>query len=88
MNARSGISDKVTASNVHEYFLLGGMIYIGLQKYREAARLLEYALSAPTNGGAVNGLMLEAYKKWVLVACLVEGGVSPCNMTGSADHES
>jgi len=71
---RSGLTERITAADVHEYFLLGAMVYIALQKYEEALLFLEHVLIAPTQNVA-SGLMLEAYRKWILVGCLIEGKV-------------
>jgi COP9 signalosome complex subunit 3 len=71
---RSGLSDKIQISHVQEYFVLGGMVYLGLKKYKEALMLFEYVISSPSTG-IVSALMVEAFKKWILVGCLVTGKV-------------
>ena len=71
---QSELSDKIKAADVHEYFLLGAMAYIGVENYERAQLMLEHVLVAPTRGAAT-GLMLEAYRKWVLVSLLVTGKV-------------
>lgn len=70
----SGLSDKLTTYDVHEYYLLGGMIYIALRQWEDAQLYLEYVLVSPTQG-ALSHLQLEAYKKWVLVGCIIKGRV-------------
>lgn len=70
----SGHSDKLTPGDVHEYYLLGATAYIGLKQYERAELFLEHVIMAPT-AGVVNGLMLEAYRKWLLVSLLVSGTV-------------
>jgi COP9 signalosome complex subunit 3 len=70
----SGHTDKVTLTDLQEYYLLGAMAYLGLRQFKKARNLLEYILIAPS-ANAANGLMLEAYKKWVLVSCLVDSTV-------------
>ncbi|KAH7065149.1 hypothetical protein B0J12DRAFT_639256 [Macrophomina phaseolina] len=72
---RSGLSDRITAADVQEYFLLGANTYLALRQYKQAQLFLEYILTAPTQNVA-SGLMAEAYRKWVLVGCLVDGGPS------------
>jgi COP9 signalosome complex subunit 3 len=67
----SGHSDKVTLVDLQEYYLLGAMAYLGLRQFKKAHQLLEHVLIVPS-GNVANGLMLEAYKKWVLVSCLVD----------------
>ncbi|KAF2134646.1 hypothetical protein P153DRAFT_380456 [Dothidotthia symphoricarpi CBS 119687] len=67
----SGHSDKVTLADVQEYYVLGAMAYTGLRQFKKAQQFLEHVLVAPTSGNTANGLMLEAYKKWTLLNCLV-----------------
>lgn len=71
----SGLTEKLTTLDVHEYFLLGGMIYIALQQWEGARLYLECVLVSPSHG-APSGLQVEAYKKWVLVCCILKGSVS------------
>lgn len=70
IHTRSGHSDKITLAEVQEYYVLGAMAYIGARQFKNAHQMLEHVLVIPTTGVA-NGLMLEAYKKWVLLGCLV-----------------
>jgi COP9 signalosome complex subunit 3 len=72
---KSGHSGKVTASDVMEYYVLGAMAYLGVRQFKHAHAMLEHALVMPT-AGVANGLMVEAYKKWVLLSCLVNRSVS------------
>jgi COP9 signalosome complex subunit 3 len=62
-------------ADVHEYFLMGAMLYVGLRQWDDALLYLQLVLTSPTSG-TPSGLMLEAYQKWVLVECLVNGKVS------------
>lgn len=71
IHQHSGHSDKITVTELQEYYLLGGMAYLGLRQFKKAQQMLEHVLIAPASNVA-NGLMLEAYKKWVLVSCLVD----------------
>jgi COP9 signalosome complex subunit 3 len=70
----SGHSDKISVADVQEYYVLGAMAYLGVRQFKKAQHFLEHVLIVPASGVA-NGLMLEAYKKWVLVSCLMEGKV-------------
>ena len=76
----SGHSDKVTLSDVQEYYVLGAMAYLGLRLFKKTQRFLEHVLVVPSASTA-NGLMLEAYKRFVLVSCLVDGQVSYDSIT-------
>ncbi|KAF1930280.1 uncharacterized protein M421DRAFT_369933 [Didymella exigua CBS 183.55] len=69
----SGHSDKVTFVDIQEYYVLGAMAYLGLRQFAKAQHFLEHVLIMPS-ANVANGLMLEAYKKWVLLSCLVSGG--------------
>jgi COP9 signalosome complex subunit 3 len=75
IHMRSGHTEKIGVQHVQEYYVLGAMAYIGLREYKKAMQFLEHVLVVPSNNTA-NGLMFEAYKKWILVSCLVEGSVS------------
>lgn len=74
LHQASGHSERVWLQDVLEYYVLGAMAYLGLRKFKKAQQFLEFVLIVPTSNVA-NGLMLEAYKKWVLVRCLVDGQV-------------
>jgi COP9 signalosome complex subunit 3 len=74
IHLNSGHSDKISLADVQEYYVLGAMAYLGTGQYKKAQHFLEHVLVVPANGTA-NGLMYEAYKKWVLVSCLVDGKV-------------
>lgn len=74
----SGLTTKLTHKDHLQYFLYGGMIYLGLKKWEKALHLLELAIAAPTTS-SVSQIMVEAYKKWVLASLLGKGTVSyPC----------
>lgn len=74
INQSSGHSGKVTLADLQEYYILGAIAYLGLRKFKKAQELLEYVLVVPSANSA-NGPMLEAYKKWVLVGCLLNSTV-------------
>jgi len=71
----SGLTDAINTTTVHEYYMLGALIYIALHMWEEAQLFLELILVSP-NQSLANGLMLEAYRKWVLVSCIINGRVS------------
>jgi COP9 signalosome complex subunit 3 len=81
---KSGLTNSITVQDVQEYQLLSAMIYIGLKKWAEAQYHLDHVLSTPTNNTA-NALMLEAYRKWLLVSLLVEGKVGSSPKTSSSN---
>ncbi|CAA9957178.1 hypothetical protein CFE70_000753 [Pyrenophora teres f. teres 0-1] len=81
----SGHSDKITLAEIQEYHVLGAMAYLALRRFKKAQHFLEHVLVVPSANTA-NGFMLEAYKKWVLVSCLVQGrmGTIPRTANGNA----
>ncbi|KAH9861608.1 hypothetical protein J1614_011360 [Plenodomus biglobosus] len=79
----SGHSERVWLQDVLEYYVLGAMAYLGLKKFKKAQQFLECVLIAPSSNVA-NGLMLEAYKKWVLVSCLVNGTTAAVPRTANS----
>ena len=76
IHTKSGHTEKVSISDFQEYHVLGAMAYLGLFEYKKARDFLEHVLVVPSSNNTANGLMLEAYKKWVLLGCLVDGSVS------------
>ncbi|ODH46652.1 hypothetical protein GX48_07262 [Paracoccidioides brasiliensis] len=74
ITASSGLSGKINHRSYLEYFLYGAMIYMGLKKWDDAIHFLEIVISAPTTN-SLSMIMVDAYKKWVLV-CLLEKGKS------------
>jgi COP9 signalosome complex subunit 3 len=82
IHLKSGHSGKITVKDVQEYYLLGGMAYSGVQEYKKAAQFMEHVLVTPTSNTA-NGLMLEAYRKWVLLCCLAYGKVTRAQTVSS-----
>lgn len=72
LTEKLGFTDLSTSAEIQEYFLLGGMCYIALQRWEDAQIFLEHVLVTPTQG-VPTGMMLEAYRKWLLVGCLASG---------------
>ncbi|TVY83781.1 COP9 signalosome complex subunit [Lachnellula suecica] len=69
----NGFTKKLKYQEVLEYFLCRGMIYAGLRDWKKAFQSLEDAVSFPTKEGAVSKMMIDAYKKWILVGLLRDG---------------
>ena len=53
------------------YYYYGGCIYLAVKEYEKALYYFEVAVTVPTV--AVSHIMLEAYKKYMLVGLLVHG---------------
>jgi len=59
------------AKNFLTYYYYGGMIYTGLKKFERAIYFFEIAITTPSM--AVSHVMLEAYKKYILVSLILHG---------------
>ncbi|CAG8929817.1 unnamed protein product [Penicillium salamii] len=79
----SGFSAKLTYQDYLRYFVYGGMIYMTLKEWQSALHFLGVAISMPT-ANSVSAIMVEAYKKWVLVGLLEKGKLcAPPNITAA-----
>jgi len=63
--------DQFEAMYLLLYFYYGGCIYLAIKDYEKALYYLEVGVTCPT--AAVSHIMLEAYKKYQLVALIVHG---------------
>ncbi|XP_062507632.1 COP9 signalosome complex subunit 3-like [Corticium candelabrum] len=55
------------------YYYYGGMIYTGLKQFERALHFFEVAVTTPAQ--ALSAIMLEAYKKYIVVSLLLHGKV-------------
>ncbi|KIV82467.1 hypothetical protein PV11_04577 [Exophiala sideris] len=69
----TGLSQPISSRMYMEYYLLGGMCYMAARRYRDAFFFLEVVLSSPTVQNVASSVMVEAYKKWLLVGLLLNG---------------
>lgn len=70
----SVLNPREMANDVEDvllYLYYGGMVYMGLRRFREAQDMFVAAISAPAN--VLSAIVLEAYKKYVLVSLIVDG---------------
>ncbi|KAF7513503.1 hypothetical protein GJ744_008797 [Endocarpon pusillum] len=72
LNPDHGLTMKLSSRDCLEYHLYGGMIYMGLKQWERAMSFLEVVLLAPCTN-VTSAIMVEAYKKWVLVGLLLSG---------------
>lgn len=56
---------------------MGAMCYMALRRYKEAMFFLEVVLTAPTAQNVASSIMVDAYKKWLLVGLVVNGVAPP-----------
>ena len=81
ITVNSGLTTKMKPIDVMEYYIYSGMVFIGLRRWEDALECLESAVTYPSKDGVVSKIMVEAYKKWVLVSLLLEGKVLPLPRT-------
>lgn len=55
------------------YYYYGGMIYTAMKNYNRALYFFEVVATVPSM--VVSHIMLEAYKKYILVSLILEGKV-------------
>ncbi|PYH79608.1 COP9 signalosome complex subunit 3 [Aspergillus uvarum CBS 121591] len=67
-----GISPRLTHKDVAQYYLYGAMIYMALKEWDKALHWLSVVISLPVVN-SVSKIMIEAFKKWVLVGLLRHG---------------
>jgi COP9 signalosome complex subunit 3 len=75
MTDTSGFSSMLSYRDYLRYFLYHGMVSMALKQWRSAFHSLGIVISAPS-ASSVSLVMVEAYKKWVLVGLLEKGKVS------------
>ena len=73
ITAGNEYTEKFKYQTVLEYFLYSGMVYIALGRWESALESLESAITYPVKESSVSKIMVEAYKKWILVGLLLEG---------------
>jgi len=61
----------VTSRDMLLYFYYGGMIYTGVKQYKQAFGFFRQAVSTPAT--SLSAIMVESYKKYILVSLLVSG---------------
>ncbi|XP_011499010.1 PREDICTED: COP9 signalosome complex subunit 3 [Ceratosolen solmsi marchali] len=69
----TGISTDDDAKYFLLYFYYGGMIYTALKNYERALYFFEVCVMTPAT--AVSHIMLEAYKKYILVSLILNGKI-------------
>ncbi|KAI1107134.1 hypothetical protein F4804DRAFT_298683 [Jackrogersella minutella] len=81
----TGLTGTMKPSSVMEYDLIRGMMYCSRREWAKAYDAFERVVTFPTREGGTSRIMIEAYKKWVLVGLLSKGKlVEPPSFTGAA----
>ena len=75
LTPKMGLTLKINSRGYLEYYLMGALCYIGVGQYAKALFFLEVVLAAPAQQNAASMVMVEAYKKWVLLSLLIHGSV-------------
>jgi len=65
----------VTPKDMLLYFYYGSLIWVGVKRFDKAHEFLHMLYTVPAH--AVSAIMIEAYKKYVIVCLLGEGKFSP-----------
>ncbi|KAI9039259.1 putative COP9 subunit 3 [Aspergillus affinis] len=79
----SGFSAKLAYRDHLSYFLYGAMVYIVLKDWDKAIHWLSIVISSPVTG-PVSKIMVEAYKKWLLVNLLANGKLASAPSVASS----
>ncbi|OAP65465.1 hypothetical protein AYL99_01437 [Fonsecaea erecta] len=73
----TGLSQPITSRTYLEYYLMGGMCYMALGRYKDAMFFLEVVFTAPAVQNVASLLMVDAYKKWLFLGLLLTGASRP-----------
>lgn len=73
ISKETGLTGILKSTNVMEYDMLCGLMYCSRRDWAKAHVAFERIVSFPTREGGVSKVMVEAYKKWVLVGLLSQG---------------
>nr|CAG4640802.1 EOG090X04TU [Eulimnadia texana] len=57
------------------YYYYGGLIYASMKNYERSLYFFEVALTTPSS--AISHIMLESYKKYILISLILHGKVAP-----------
>lgn len=65
----------VTPKDLLLYYYYGGLVYTGVKEYKKALSSFRQAIVTPAI--VISAIMVESYKKYVLLSLLVHGKVLP-----------
>jgi COP9 signalosome complex subunit 3 len=83
----SGLTGKVSATDLLKYLVYSATINIGLGRWKRAVDILEVAVEYPTKENGLSRIMVEAYKKWFLLRAVIEGKVPNIPTTVGAQQQ-
>ncbi|KAI1093191.1 hypothetical protein F5B19DRAFT_167217 [Rostrohypoxylon terebratum] len=88
ISRETGLTNLLKPSMVLEYNFLRGMIYCSRRDWAKAYDAFEQVIAFPTREGGTSKIMVESYKKWVLVSLLCKGKlVDPPSYTGASANK-
>jgi len=74
ISSSRGFSAKLKSTNILEYDLVCAMIFIARRDFAQAQDALYRVITHPCSGNsAASKVMVEGFKKWILVGFIVEG---------------
>lgn len=71
--ASASLTDAIKSTSILEYHLLQAMAYISRKDWPKAQIALERVIGHPIKDKGVSKIMVDGYKKWLLVGLLREG---------------
>ncbi|GAW21457.1 hypothetical protein ANO14919_109760 [Xylariales sp. No.14919] len=82
----TGLTTLLKSSMVLEYDFVCGLMYCARREWRKARKAFERVVTYPTKDGGCSKIMVEAFKKWILVSLLSEGrhSIKPAPYTSEA----
>ncbi|KAI1179225.1 hypothetical protein F4777DRAFT_534849 [Nemania sp. FL0916] len=69
----TGLTAQLKSSMVLEYDLLCGMMYCARRDWGKSCAAFERVVTFPTKDSGCSRIMVDAFKKWILVSMLSEG---------------
>ncbi|KAI0134185.1 hypothetical protein BJ170DRAFT_189069 [Xylariales sp. AK1849] len=85
----AGLTSHLRAPAILEYDILCGMIYCAQRDWGKALAAFERLVTYPTRDQGISKIMVEAFKKWVLVSLLYKGRYeAPPAYTGAGAAKS
>lgn len=73
IDLETGLTTSLDVEKVLEYEFYSGLLYCSREKWQKARAAFERVITHPTRDAGVSKIMVEAYKKWLLVSLLVNG---------------
>ncbi|PNP49602.1 hypothetical protein THARTR1_09613 [Trichoderma harzianum] len=71
--ASASLTDAIKSTSILEYHLLQAMAYISRKDWLKAQAALERVIGHPIKDKGVSKIMVDGYKRWLLVGLLREG---------------